>query len=83
MRYRKLATMDGSGTVAFDDDSRWTCEYKGQTIDVDLMEVAPDRWAINVSVRIADWSEDLRFVTREAARAAGERLAKAYLDEIG
>jgi hypothetical protein len=64
------------------DESRWSCQYNGRTIDVELAEVALDRWAINVSVRVAGWAEDLRFTNREAARLAGEQLGIRFLDDL-
>ena len=82
MRFAKISYLDVEAAVEGCNESHWSTEHAGQTIDVDLAEVEPDLWTVNVSVRVSGWADDLRFTSREAARAAGEQLGKKFVDEL-
>jgi hypothetical protein len=78
----KLHDTDISSPSNARERSRWSCEYKGHVIDVDLARPEPDSWSINVAIRVVAWADGLRFLNRETARAAGERLGRAFVDEL-
>ena len=82
MHSNKISYLDIEAAVDDRDESRWSTKYKGHTIDVDLAEVEPDLWAINVSVRAAGWADNLRFTNREAARVAGEQIGIRFIDDL-
>jgi len=82
MRNDKIAYLNADVAAANRSDSTWTTEHDGQTIDVDLVEIEPGQWSINVSVRAAGWSDCLRFTNREAARIAGERIGMKFVDDL-
>ncbi|TFH21535.1 MAG: hypothetical protein E4H03_10425 [Myxococcales bacterium] len=82
MHSNKISYLHIEAAAEERDESRWSTEYKGHTIDVDLAEVEPDLWAINVSVRVAGWADHLRFTNREAARLAGENIGIRFVDDL-
>jgi len=82
MHSNKISYLDIEAAADDRDESRWSTEYKGHTIDVDLAEVEPDLWAINVSLRAAGWADHLRFTNREAARVAGEQIGIRFIDDL-